>query len=128
MKQFIVLIATLPIILGLLMQIGLAQQNFIKLMRVEQIVGDYRAVAAQSGGFSYSMGSDMRHELSAASGVAESSIVMYLDPQKDSGGGSISYRIEIPGFKLVAANRLFGIKDSDNNSAYIIEGTVQSML
>ncbi|MDR2163678.1 MAG: hypothetical protein LBO70_07055, partial [Clostridiales Family XIII bacterium] len=52
MKQFIVLLAALPLMLGLLMQIGLSQSNFALTVRAESIVRDYREAAADAGGFS----------------------------------------------------------------------------
>ena len=116
--------ATIPIVLGLLMQVGLAQQNFARQMRIEQIVEDYRWVASEEGGFNSSLAYGFRSDLSKASGMPENSVSLQLDAPKAAGSGDISYRIEIYGFKLVAANRLFGIKDTENSSAYVIAGSV----
>ena len=116
--------ATVPLILGLLMQVGLAQQNFARQMRIEQVVEDYRWVASEEGGFSPQSAHALSSDLSRVSGIAESSIRLQLDQIKAPGTGDIRYHIEIIGFKLVAANRLFGIKDNENSSSYVISGSV----
>ena len=128
MKQFIVLMAVIPVMLGLLMQVGLAQQNFTRLMRVEQIIEDYRWEASLQGGFSSGMRSELAGKLAEACGVPGDSIALSLDPPGASMSSQISYRIEIPGFRKVAANRLFGIPDADNEGRYVIEGSVPSRL
>ena len=126
MKQLIVLLATLPVILGLLMQIGLAQQNFVKIMRIEQIVEDHRWQASEAGGFTNDIAQDMAVKISGVSGVPESGISMALDPPGNDGPHYIHFRIEILAFRLVAANKLFGINDSENSGSYVIEGSVIS--
>jgi hypothetical protein len=124
MKQFIVLLAVLPLMLGMLMQIGLAQSNFSKIMRIEQIVEDYRYEASEAGGFTAEMRLAMTYKLARASGAGAGEVYLYLDPPRPAGFGDIHYSIGVPTGKLVAANKLFGIKDRDNDGYYRIEGSV----
>jgi hypothetical protein len=124
MKQFIVLLAVLPLVLGMLMQIGLAQSNFTKVMRVEQIVEDYRYEASGIGGFTAEMKLEMARKLASASGAGAGEIYLNLDPPRPAGSGDIHYSVGLPTGKLVAANKLFGIKDKDNDGYYRIEGSV----
>ncbi|MDR0817679.1 MAG: hypothetical protein LBN35_03475 [Clostridiales Family XIII bacterium] len=125
MKQFIVLLAVLPLMLGMLMQIGLAQTNFTKIMRIEQIIEDYRYEASEAGGFTPEMKQEMAAKLARASGTGAGEIYLNLDPPRPADmEGEINYSIVLPAGKLVAANRLFGIKDKDNDGYYKIEGSV----
>ncbi|MDR2487229.1 MAG: hypothetical protein LBD12_04620 [Clostridiales Family XIII bacterium] len=124
MKQFIVLAAILPLLLGILMQIGLAQTNFTKVMRIEQIVEDYRWEASENGGFSQGMRDGLARDLSAVTGAPSENILLVLDPPRPAGSGRIHYRIGLPTGKLVAAGKLFGIQDSDNDGYYALDGSV----
>jgi hypothetical protein len=124
MKQFIVLLAALPLMLGLLMQIGLAQSNFALTVRAESIVRDCREYAVDAGGFSGEIRAEMATRLAEMSGARPGDISMDVDETPDT-DGIIRYRVEIPIRRLVAAPTLFGIAQHENSSAYVIEGTVR---
>jgi hypothetical protein len=124
MKQFIVLLAALPLVLGLLMQIGLAQNNFALTVRAESIVRDCREYAADSGGFSGSIRTEMTARLAKATGVQPGDISVTADETPDS-GGVIRYRVEVPIRRLVASPSLFGIAAHENSGTYVLEGTVR---
>jgi hypothetical protein len=124
MKQFIVLLATLPLVLGLLMQIGLAQSNFALTVRAESIVRDCREYAADSGGFSGAIRAEMAARLAKATGASPGEISITADETPDS-DNVIRYRVEIPIRRLVATPALFGIAPQKNAGTYIIEGTVR---
>ncbi|MDR1495779.1 MAG: hypothetical protein LBS67_02515 [Clostridiales Family XIII bacterium] len=125
MKQFIALLAILPLILGLLMQIGLAQGNFALTVRAESIARDCREAAADAGGFSEALRTEAASRLARAAGVSpgEISVAADEDPTAD---GSLRYRFEIPIRRLVAAPALFGVKSDKNSGVYVIEGTIRA--
>jgi hypothetical protein len=124
MKQFIVLLAALPLMLGLLMQIGLAQGNFALTVRAESIVRDCREYAADAGGFSDALRAEMATRIADATGASPGDISVNADETPDA-DGVIRYRVEIPIRRLVAAPALFGIAPHENSGNYVIEGTVR---
>ncbi|MDR1292130.1 MAG: hypothetical protein LBJ91_01860 [Clostridiales Family XIII bacterium] len=124
MKQFIVLLATLPLVLGLLMQIGLAQGNFALTVRAESIVRDCREYAADAGGFSDAIREEMAERLAEATGTPPTGIYITADETPDA-DGVVRYRVEIPIRRLVAAPTLFGIATHENSGNYVIEGMIR---
>jgi hypothetical protein len=125
MKQFIVLLAVLPLMLGLLMQIGLAQGNFALTLRAESIVRDLREAAAEAGGFSNALRLGAAARLSDAAGVAPGDISVAAD-ETPGADGVLRYRVEIPIRRLMAAPALFGMGDRENSGVYVIEGEVHA--
>jgi hypothetical protein len=125
MKQFIVLMAVLPLMLALIMQIGQAQSNFMLIARAERVVDAYANSAGRAGGFSAEIGGAMAMRLAEICGVAASDIPMTLDgaPGAD---GLIRYRVGVPVNRLVAASSFFGIKEADNVGLLMIEGEVSN--
>jgi hypothetical protein len=124
MKQFIVLLAVLPLTLALIMQIGLAQSNFALIAAAESIVrGSAAPAAADAGGFTNDIRADMAGRLHAATGVPRADISIDAD-RKAGADGAISYRVSVPIRRLVAAPGIFGISQKDNFATYTIEGTV----
>jgi hypothetical protein len=122
MKQFIVLLAALPLMLGLIMQIGLAQSNFTLTARAEGIVRDCREMAAEKGGFTARVRSELGRRLSGVCGGADGIVIIAEDEPDEE--GAVRYRVEIPVKKLVAAPRLFGIKPGENSGVYVMEGEI----
>jgi hypothetical protein len=127
MKQFIVLLAVLPLMLGLLMQIGLAQGNFALTVRAESIVRDAREAAADAGGFTDALRAETAARLARAAGVSPGDIAFAADgaPNED---GVLRYRVEIPVRRIIAAPALFDVKESENSGVYVIEGEVRARI
>jgi hypothetical protein len=123
MKQFIVLLALLPLLLGLIMQVGQAQGNFALTVRAESIVRDAREAAAGAGGFDADIRAEMAARLAAVAGVAPGDVSVEADAAPD-GDGELRYRVAVPVRRLVAAPAIFGIKPSENAGVYTIEGKV----
>jgi hypothetical protein len=125
MKQFIVLLAILPLMLGLLMQVGLAQSNFALTVRAESIARDCREAAADEGGFSDALRAEAAARLADVSGVSPGELSVAADETPDS-EGRLSYRFGIPIRRLTATPALFGVKKGANTGTYILEGTVHA--
>ncbi|MDR0519880.1 MAG: hypothetical protein LBG82_07545 [Clostridiales Family XIII bacterium] len=124
MKQFIVLLAILPLTLGLIMQMGLAQSNFSRIAAAESIVrGNAAPAAADAGGFTSDILAAMVLRLESACGIPPSDVAIDAD-SKAGADGTISYRVSVPIRRLVAAPGIFGIDPKDNSAVYTIEGTV----
>jgi hypothetical protein len=125
MKQFIVLLAILPLMLGLLMQTGLAQGNFALTVRAESIVRDAREAAADAGGFTDGLRAETAARLADIAGVPPGDIAVTADgaPGAD---GVLRYRFGIPIRRLMAAPALFGVRDRENFGVYVIEGEVHA--
>jgi hypothetical protein len=125
MKQFIVLLATLPLMLGLIMQIGLSQSVWTLAVRAEQIVREGAEAAAEAGGFGSGIREDIAGRIARAAGVPQGSVSVEADRTPDA-EGRLSYRVTVPVRRLVAAPRLFGVSDADNKGTYTIEGSVRA--
>jgi hypothetical protein len=125
MKQFIVLLAVLPLMLGLLMQIGLAQSAFAVTVRAESIVRDCREAAADEGGFTDALRVEAKARLADVTGVPPGDISVAADETPD-GEGRLRYRFDIPIRRLMAAPALFGVEGSKNSGVYVIEGEVRA--
>jgi hypothetical protein len=125
MKQFIALLAVLPLMLGLLMQIGLAQRNFTLTVRAESIARDLREAATEAGGFSDALCAEAAAKFADAAGVAPGDIAITADETPDDDGVA-RYRVAIPVRRLVAAPALFGVGNSDNSGVYVIEGSARA--
>jgi hypothetical protein len=123
-KQFIVMLAALPLMLGLLMQIGLSQGNFALTLRAESIARDFREEAADAGGFSHAMRAEAAVRLADAAGVQPGDISVEADSSPDA-DGALRYRIGVPVRKLTATPLLFGVNPKDNSGVYVIEGEVR---
>lgn len=128
MKQFIVLIATLPLTLLLLMQISHEQINMAKLMSVERSVEIAEEQAKRDGYFTEENKEQLAAELKRILEISDSELVLNLP-----GAGNIkyrteqiSYKIEAPFKNVMVGNRFLGIRDEDNVSKIIIDRQVTS--
>jgi hypothetical protein len=118
----------LPLILGLIMQVGLSQSNFATLAAAESIVrGRAAPAAADAGGFTDSIRADMAVRLSNVCGVSAADIHISAD-SKPNTDGYISYQVTVPIRRLVAAPGLFGVKSANNTGRYKIEGTAYARI
>jgi ABC-type tungstate transport system substrate-binding protein len=122
LKQFIVLAAVLPILLAFVMQFTLIQVHHSRLIRAEEAIHSARIEAGISGGFTTETRAALAAKLAAIYGVAPAEIGMSLDMEDGQPRHVIAYKITLPVSQIIAANRLFGISDSDNSGYYTIEG------
>ena len=129
MKQFIVLIAVLPIMLLFLAQFALEQQNATKIAMISDIVYEAKEEAKQQGGFDEEK---LREKLSEKLGVDPGDI--YIDApgihsvkrvEKDGNRGIINYTVTVPLGDVTAGKKYLGIK-GDKVYGYRIESTAPS--
>ena len=116
MKQFIVLLAVLPIMLLFMAQFSLEQQNSKKISLITDIVYAAKEEAKQQGGFGIE---ELRAELSDKLGLDPGSIVIEAPEvhsvrrvEKDGSRGIIKYRVVVPMDEVNAWKKYLGIKDS----------------
>lgn len=129
MKQFIVLIAVLPILLLFLAQFSLEQRNALRTALITDIVYEAKEEAKQQGGFDAEA---LKNELASKIGVDPSEIVVEAPPvhsvlriEKDGSRGIIRYRVVVPMGEIRAGKKYLGIKDG-KSYGYKIESSAPS--
>ena len=129
MKQFIVLLAILPIMLLFMMQFSLEQQKSAKAALITDIVYEAKEEAKQQGGFDIDA---LREELSEKLGLDPSDI--YIEApgvrsvkriEKDGSRGVIKYTVIVPIGETVAGRKYLGISD-ERVYGYKIESSCPS--
>ena len=132
MKQFLVMLAVLPLMLVFLAQFSLEQQNSAKISAVSDIVYAAKEEAKQEGDFSPQLQARMKRQIAEAVGVPEFAIVIEAETSgvyrvdAERTRGLISYRVSVPIGSIMAGNSLFGISDSDNRYIYTIKSVAAS--
>lgn len=129
MKQFIVLLAILPILLLFMMQIGYEQKNIAKVNLIQSIVYSAKEDAKQAGYFSIEQQEQVIQELLSIPGVDGATMTSNQTiPQKRYSLGSnrfIDYRIELVMTDIMAGGGT--IIDKENNRyVYVLEGYTAS--
>ena len=129
MKQFIVLLAILPILLLFMMQIVYEQKNIVKMNLIQSIVYAAKEDAKQAGYFSREQQEQVSLELLSISGVEEVTITSNQDaPQMRYSldrNRFIDYRIELVLTDIMAGGGTI-IAEEDNRYTYVIEGYTAS--
>ncbi len=129
MKQFIVLLAILPILLLFMMQIVYEQKNIAKVNLIQSIVYSAKEDAKQAGYFSREHQEQVIEELLAIPGVEGATMTSnQKTPQKRYSLGSnrfIDYRIELVMTEIMAGGGTI-IDEEDNRYVYVIEGYTAS--
>lgn len=129
MKQFIVLLAILPILLLFMAQIAFEQKNINTANNIQAIVYSAKEDAKQAGYFSQNQIEEVIEELLSISGVEEASFTTNQDsPQKRYSLGSnrfIDYRIELVLSNVMAGGGMM-ISKEKNQYTYVLEGYTAS--
>ncbi len=132
MKQFIVLMAVLPLLLVFLTQYTLDQKNFDQIQQLQEIVYQAKEQAKQEGCFTISITNQMVNRIKTCFSIDGDSIQLELDTvpkyrtQQFDQRELIHYRVTVPIEPLMAGNRMFGISDDENSSLYSVEGWTAS--
>ena len=132
MKQFIVMLAVLPLMLVFLLQFSLEQQRSVRLAAASDIVYAAREEAKQEGAFTPELKAKLVRQLSERLGVSEDSIVIEAEESEvyrvdaERTRGIISYSVSFPAGRVMAAGNMFGISDSENFSTYTIRSITAS--
>lgn len=131
MKQFIVLIAVLPIMLLFLLQFTLEQKNSLVIARIQDITYAAKEEAKQEGYFSVEIKDRLKNNISSATGIAKEEIVVSSEDEvkfRYSIGNDrlIFYRVEVPIEEVMAGSKLLGISDKENSYVYVIDSYTAS--
>jgi hypothetical protein len=132
MKQFIVLAATLPILLVFIMQCALEQMNQGRIAALQELVYGAKEQAKQEGCFTPAIKSELARNIAKRFELDEGDIVIEADghvkyrQNRFDEREMIAYRIEVPIEKIMAGNKLMGISDDENAGRYVIEGATAS--
>lgn len=141
MKQFIVLIAILPLLLVFFVQFTLDQMNHARVGVFSDFVYTAKEEAKQQGCFTPEITEKLRENIADAFGILPDAIliqatdsVRYRIMQGDSTSGEgferglIYYKVSVPITEIMAGRKLFGIKKEDNTCYYTIESYTASEL
>lgn len=139
MKQFIVLVAILPLMLVFFVQFSMDQVNSSRTGLLTDMVYAAKEKAKQEGCFTKDITDELRDNICSAFGISPSDVVIeatdtvkyrIMDAgtytQADWERGLIYYKVSVPVGELMAGRRLFGIKESDNTYLYTIESYTAS--
>lgn len=135
MKQIIVMAAVLILLLTFPLQYALEQRNYYNLSQFQKIVYTSKEQARVKGYFSNDIVDDLKAKIMATfKDIDESEIIIevtqtpkYRTDDFDD-RELIHYKIGVPIKRIIAANGLWGISDSDNASYYIIDDYIASEL
>ena len=129
MKQFIVLLAVIPIMILFLMQFSLEERNAARIDMITDIVYAAKEDAKQQGGFDREK---LRSELASKLDTDPSQIIIEAPGihevkriQADGSRGIIRYKIIVPVESVLAGKKYLGIWD-DVRYGYKIESSSPS--
>jgi len=131
MKQFIVLMAVLPIMLIFLLQFTLDQKNSLVIARIQDMAYAAKEEAKQEGYFSPEIKERLKNNIGSATGInperilveSEDSIKKRFSPGKER---LIYYRVEVPIEGVMAGSSLLGISREENCYTYVIDSYTAS--
>ncbi len=132
MKQFIVLMAVLPILLLFLAQFTLEQKNHKNMSTLQEYVYSAKEEAKQAGCFTEEIRQNLIRKICDRFAIAPEEIELVLEQipryrttQFDQ-RELIYYKVGVPIEKLMAGNKLLGISDEANKGMYYIESWTAS--
>ncbi len=132
MKQFIVLMAVLPILLIFMVQIAYDQRTGAAVDQIQAIVYGAKEQAKQDGCFTEENVKRVKADIAKAAGVDVSEVEFvteneikyrYADTEEDR---LIYYRVAVPMKNVMAGAGIFGISDRENSYTYIIDSYTAS--
>ncbi len=135
MKQFIVLLAVLPLMLVFLAQTSLDQLNGARIALFTDMVYTAKEQAKQEGCFTEEIKESLRNGAAGLFGIDPSEVVIEADSEErarltaesaDFGRGLIHYRVSVPVKEAMAGRRFFGIREEDNLYYYTIDSFTAS--
>ena len=132
MKQFLVLLAVLPLCLVFLVQFSMDQVNSNRIGILSDMVYSAKEEAKQEGCFTDEIKAKLRRNISGSLGVSPDDILIEATEEpvyrvmNESERGLIHYRVQVPIGELTAGRRLFGIREDENVYYYTIESYTAS--
>lgn len=131
MKQFIVLMAVLPIMLLFLLQFTLEQKNSLVIARVQDFTNAAKEEAKQEGYFTEEIKERLKSKISQATGISAEKIVIESENSAKfryniGNDRLIYYRVEVPIEEVMAGSRFLGISQEENSYVYVIDSYTAS--
>jgi len=132
MSKYLVLAASVVILLSFVMQYGIEQRNHYNLVSFETTVNSTREEAKQAGAFTTDIIARMKEKIAEQFDVDESEIIVNVSAAKKYRTNEfderevIEYEVGIPLDKLIASNKLWGVSDEDNKTIHYVRGVVPS--
>ena len=139
MKQFLVLLAVLPLMLVFFVQFSVDQINSMRAAQLTDIVYAAKEQAKQEGCFSADLQDRLRDDISSRLGISPDAVSIEADStpvsrlysadgfsSADWERGLIHYRVSVDIGPAMAGTALFGIKEKDNIDTYVIDSYTAS--
>ncbi len=131
MKEFIVMMAILPIMLIFMMQIGYEQGNAEKINNIQAVVYAEKEKAKQAGCFTPKIRQDIKKGIEKVTGIPADEVKVISDGivhrrYDSSDERLIHYRVEVPIKNVMAGSGFFKISDEDNRYTYVIDSYTAS--
>lgn len=131
MKQFIVLLAVIPILMFFMLQMGLDQKNSQITTIIQACVYSAKEEAKQEGCFTSEIVEKLKNDISKLTGIDKSCISIEADDEvkyRHATGDDrlINYKISVYIDNIMVGGEMCGIEDSENGYDYVIESYTAS--
>ena len=139
MKQFLVLLAVLPLMLVFFVQFSVDQINSSRVAQLSDIVYAAKEQAKQEGCFSASLQDELRRNIASRLGISADAIEIEADSvpvsrlysaagfgNGDWQRGLIHYSVRVDIGPAMAGTSLLGIKEKNNIYTYVIDSYTAS--
>lgn len=131
MKQFIVLMAVLPILMIFLLQFSMDQASSEKIAFIQSVVYAAKEDAKQEGCFTESIQERIVKEISEGLSIPENYIEITADDEvkyrySEGDGRHIYYKVSVRLDGVMAGGKLLGIDENRNSVVYTIDSYTAS--
>lgn len=131
MKQFIVLIAVLPIMMVFLLQFSVDQVNSEKIAYIQSVVYSAKEDAKQEGCFTEEITERIKSEISQGLDIPEEYVEVIADDEvkyrySKGEGRLINYKVSVRLDGIMAGGALLGISEDENSTVYTIKSYTAS--
>ena len=131
MKNFIVCMAVIPLLILFMLQIAMDQKNNEITEIIQSMTYAAKEDAKQAGGFTPEIKQKLICDIHEKTGIETNKIEVTADQiqkYRYSIGDNrlIHYRIEVEIEGIMAGNKFYGIRDSDNRYTYVIDSYTAS--
>ncbi|MCR5481457.1 MAG: hypothetical protein K6F52_01490 [Clostridia bacterium] len=130
MKQFMVLMAVLPLLMVFILQMTYDQRVTAQISAVQEIVYSAKEDARLAGAFTPDIQARMRSEIAKALAIEESEVILECDSDiKKRDGFSenrmIRYKVKVPLHDVMAGGALLGVEE-ENEAGFVIDSFTAS--
>ena len=131
MKQFIVMLAVIPILMFFMLQMGLDQKNSQITTIIQACVYSAKEDAKQEGCFTTDIVEKMKNDISKLTGISKEHIEVEADDEvkyRYATGDDrlINYRVSVYIDDIMAGGEILGITDDENSYEYVIDSYTAS--